>query len=202
LKGQVHGLYICWKKAEIHDLEPGSSCSICEEEPATLSRGDCDGKLYYDGCSSFVHGISSKKSHTPTAVDSTVTEQQSSESHKQQLAVSKRKLEKEQQRLSKLTVPHFPEHSGWSEGLGRLASSNLVVERTLAGDYTNRMPLGMPGAGGQGVVLKVELLGEGGGVTKVLKQLPLGDMKTLLSEALVPHAPASTIDPGRVCVLR
>jgi serine/threonine protein kinase len=198
LKGQVHGLYIRWKKAEIHDLESGSSspqkagrprggdvCSVCEEELATLSCGDCDGKLYCDACSSFVHGISSKKSHTPTAVDSTVTEQQSSESYKQQLAVSKRQLEEEQRRLSKLAVPHFPEHSRWSEGLGRLASSNLVVERTLAGDYTDRMLL--PGAGGQGVVLKVKLLGEGDGVTKVLKQLPLDDMKTLLSEALVPH---------------
>ena len=39
------------------------------------------------------------------------------------------------------------------------------------------------------MVLKVKLLGEedGDGAIKVLKQLPRTDMKTLLSEALVPH---------------
>jgi hypothetical protein len=38
-------------------------CSVCGE-PATLICGECDDKLYCDGCSAFVHSKASKKSHT------------------------------------------------------------------------------------------------------------------------------------------
>ena len=205
LTTQKHDWDIRLRKAELQELQSGGGaspqqasgaivCSVCEEDAATLTCGDCDGKLYCDACSAFIHSKASKKSHTPTAIDSSAAaiEQQSSEHYKQQLAVSKRQLEKEQQRLSKLTLPHFPEHSGWGEGLDKLASSNLVVQRKLADDYEELGELGVGGGvggGGQGVVLKVKLLGEedGDGAIKVLKQLPRTDMKTLLSEALVPH---------------
>ena len=214
LTTQKHDWDIRLREADLQELRSagGASpqqasgaivCSVCEEDAATLTCIDCDGKLYCDACSAFVHSKASKKSHTPTAIDSSAAaiEQQSSEHYKQQLAVSKRQLEKEQQRLSKLTLPHFPEHSGWGEGLDKLASSNLVVQRKLADDYEELGELGVGGGvggGGQGVVLKVKLLGEedGDGAIKVLKQLPRTDMKTLLSEALVPHmlqvTPAAT----------
>jgi hypothetical protein len=104
--------------------------------------------------------------------------------------VSNRQLEKGQRSLRELSRPHFPEHSGWAEGLSRLESSNLVVQRRLGDDYEDIGELG-EGIGGQGLVLKVRLLGEadgdGEGVIKVLKQLPRTDMKAVLSEALVPH---------------
>jgi hypothetical protein len=164
-------------------------CSICNEDQATLACSQCDGKLFCGDCSAFVHRKGANKAHTPTAVGSTSSEQQSSEHYKQQLAVLKRQLEKEQHRLLELTTPHFPE---WDKGVDRLTRSNLVVKRTLAGDYEVMDELGAAGGagrGGQGVVLKVKLLGEedSDGAIKVLKQMPRTDMKAVLSEALVPH---------------
>jgi hypothetical protein len=65
-----------------------------------------------------------------------------------------------------LALPHFPEHSGWGEGLDKPASSNLVVQRKLADDHEELGELGVGGGvggGGQGVVLKAKLEAAGGG---------------------------------------
>jgi parallel beta-helix repeat protein len=126
---QVHDWEICLGEVELQEMKElragglspqkagasgGAVCYVCEEEAATLQCGECDGRCFCEDCSAFFHRKGVKKSHTPIAIGSSkaVGKQQSSENCKQQLVVSKRQLEKEQQRLSKLAVPHFPEHSG------------------------------------------------------------------------------------------